>query len=286
MTIYEIETIKSALHHWWPKSVSKRWFNKDGIIHQLSWDGRDIPQTNAKNFGAIRNAHLIKFSSKPTVWDQSFEDIFQSADDAFPDVLNWVESLQIRNLDNISVVPQEQNMDILLECVLSLVVRSPRFRNQIKHNVGFFNKNVDEKLINLNQRDALKRFTSSTFGGGKFAILFSSEQEFIFGDGFYHNFTSSVGSPSEPKIIVPILPNVCIFYIRPMSYKPHPRWVATEINKDKVDFINKTTMIYSRDFIFYKSQKPTITEDFSCRRFLEYEWNNHPMLYSLLEILK
>lgn len=121
----------------------------------------------------------------------------------------------------------------------------------------------------------------ATLGQGKFAVLFSSEQELIFGDGFYHTFTSSIGAPLEPKIIVPLLPDICVFYSRPMSYNPYPRLVTVELKKDEIDFINQTTMIYSKDYIFYKSQKPEITEHFSCRQFLEYEWNRHPAIDAL-----
>jgi hypothetical protein len=255
-----IKPIKTERHHWWPQGVSKRWLDEDGVIHQLFWDGRDIPQTNTKNFGVIGNAHSIKFAVKPTVWDQCFEGIFQSADKAFPSILDWLNSLEKgKTYFNLrSQQENKENLDILLECILSLVVRSPRFRHSLKSNISLYNKNVREHLINLNQRDVLNRLKANTLGRGKFAILFSSDHEFIFGDGFYHNFTS-IDAPSEPKIIIPLLPNVCIFYSRPISYNPYPRLVTTELSKDEIDFINRTTMVYSRDFIFYRSQKPDVT---------------------------
>lgn len=274
--------IKTERHHWWPQGISKRWLNEEGVIHQMFWDGRVIQQKNTKKFGAIGNAHAIKFADKPTAFDQSFEGIFQSADDSFPDILDWLESLQGAQVASGLNFQQEkqENLDILLECLLSLVVRSPRFRNSIERTIGFFNGNedVNEILINLNQRDVLDKFKRATLGRGKFAILFSSEHEFIFGDGFYHTFTSSVCAPIEPKIIVPVLPNVCIFYSCPMSYRTYPRLVTMELKKDEIEFINQTTMVYSGDFIFYRSEKPNITEYFSCREFLEYEWNKHPAI--------
>ena len=131
---------KSALHHWWPQCLSKRWLNDKGVIYHLFWDDRCIPQTNPKNFGAIKDAHLIKHAIYPTDWDESFEEIFGSADGAFPKSLDWLIDLQ---KTKPSLQDEErENLDILLECLLSLVVRSPRFRNQIKVNVEKITKCV------------------------------------------------------------------------------------------------------------------------------------------------
>jgi len=275
-----IKPMKSASHHWWPQCISKRWVNDENVVHQLFWDGRDIAHKNTKNFGAIGNAHLIKFSDKPTDWDESFEKIFDLADRTFPNVLDWIESLQ----GNFNPLKEEQeNLDILLECLLSLVVRSPSFRNSIS-NIGRIT--TDEICMKLNQRDTLVKFKTALSGHGKFAVLFSSEHEFIFGDGFYHNFTSSIAAPIEPRIIVPILPNICIFYSRPMSYRTNPRLITKELTKNDIDFINQTTITYSRDYIFYRQQRPDISENFSCKKFLEYHPNGDPVIDAFLQIFK
>ena len=132
-------------------------------------------------------------------------------------------------------------------------------------------------MINLNLRDALEIFKNNTVGG-RFAILLSKEREFIFGDGFYHTYTSPNTFPLEPKILLPVTPNICIFYTRPKFYTPEPRVVTLSLRDDEVEFINKTILVYSRDFVFYRSQKPTITANFKCREFLEYETNTHPSI--------
>ena len=270
--------MKSASHHWWPQCVSKRWVNDEKVVHQLFCDERDISHKNTKNFGAIGNAHLIKFADKLTDWDQSFENFFDLADRTFPDILNWLESLKV-NFNPLKV--DQVKLNILLECLLSLVVRSPRFRNSIS-NIGKIPTN--EICIKLNQRDTLAKFRADLSGRGKFAVLFSLEHEFIFGDGFYHNFTSSIATPIEPRIIVPILPNICICYSRPISYITNPRLIIKEITKDDVNFINKTTITYSRDYIFYRQQRPDISENFSCKKFLEYDPD--PIIGIFLQIFK
>jgi hypothetical protein len=260
--------LKSALHHWWPQCVSKRWLNDKGVIYHLFWDGRCISQVNPKNLGAIKNAHLIKHATYPTDWDESFESIFGFSDQNFPKVIDWLSEFQ----ENSFIEDKEQeNLDILLECLLSLVVRSPRFRNQIKVNIeNITNQKTDEKLINMNQRNALNIFKNNLRGLGKFAVIYSKEHEFIFGDGFYNNFTSSAITPIEPRIIAPLTPNMCVFYSRPLSYRRYPRLIQLDLEKDDIAFINETTMTYSQNYLFYKSQQPVITENFSCNKFLEY----------------
>lgn len=96
--------MKRANHHWWPQCVSKRWFNNENKIYQLFFDERYIPpHTITKNFGAIGNAHTIKFSlEKPTDWDETFEGIFN--DGLFPNILNWLEGLK----DNFDPLEDEQ----------------------------------------------------------------------------------------------------------------------------------------------------------------------------------
>lgn len=277
---------KSALHHWWPQCVSRRWLNDKGIIYYLFWDGRCILQTEPKNFGAIKNAHLIKHAIYPTDWDESFEETFGLADGAFPKILDWLIDLQ-KTMPCLQDEEQE-NLDILLECLLSLVVRSPRFRNQIKLNVEKNTKQkTDEKLIKINQRDTLNIFKNSLRGQGKFAVIYSKNQEFVFGDGFYNNFTSSVSIPLEPRIIVPLTPYICVFYSRPMSYSRYPRLIAAELEIEDINFINETTMTYSQDYLFYRSQQPIITESFKRKKFLEYNPNGgDPVIAAFSKIFK
>lgn len=276
--------IKSALHHWWPQCVSKCWLNDEGIVYHLFWDEHCIPQTNPKNFGAIKNAHLIKHAIYPTDWDEDFENIFGYSDGAFPKILDWLTGSQ----ENHFLLDKEhENFDTLLECLLSLVVRSPRFRNQIKINVeNITSQKTDDKLIKINQKNTFDIFKKHLRGQGKFAVIYSKYQEFIFGDGFYNNFTSTVGIPLEPRIIVPLTPNMCVFYSRPMSYIRYPRLIAMEVEIEDINFINETTMTYSQDYIFYRSQQPITTENFKRKKFLEYDPNSDPVISAFSKIFK
>lgn len=293
----DIKHIKAELHHWWPQCVAKRWSDENGKINQLFYDGRLVPHKKPRNIGGIRNGHLIKLNKEASVWDQSFENIYSNADNSFPDILTFLSSLKTKHIDapktlESRFLPQEisdTNFTILLECLLSLVVRSPRFRNSIKittedyrHRFGMKNPKADKTLINLNLRDTLKVFKDYLGSRGKIAVLFSKKEDFIFGDGFYHNFTSSSSSPNQPTMMIPLLPNLCILYSCPMSYFSDPKLVTINLNHEEVKLINSTTMVYSKDNVFYRSHPPQITEEFSCNKFLEFEYNKHPAIELLI----
>ncbi|EIC31338.1 MULTISPECIES: hypothetical protein [Methylomicrobium] len=275
--------LKSEDHHWWPKCVSKHWKDDQGFVHRLSADGIDDIYKKHEKLGYITDAHSIKFADKPTDWDECFESSFDSVDNnkGFRYIIAWLKSLE-SSID--SPKEEQDNLDKLLECVLSLIVRSPRFRNQIKLNIDITGTSLRKNLISLNQRDTFHKFKTALLDHGKFCIAFSRDYEFIFGDGFYNNFTSSIGAPIEPRAIVPILPNICVFYSHPSYCKRNPRLITIELEQTEVDFINQTTMIYSQNYVFYRSQKPIITESFSCKKFLKYDPNGDPVIDAFSKI--
>lgn len=292
----EPKPIKTAHHHWWPQCVSGRWRNEEGKIHQLFCDGKVVPHSNTNSFGGIKNGHTIKLADKPTPWDHSFEDIFGTADGAFPALLAALEALPATRVENPNgfmdrFLKQEMSdaqVAILMECMLSLIVRGPRFRNSIRLLVqtiqaraGAEPPKVDELLINMNLRHALNLFKSNLGTRGKFLILKSPQQEFIFGDGFFHNFTSCSSAPHNPRVLVPLLPGLCVFYTKPSRYFTEPRVATMELTPDEADVVNNTVMTYSQNYIFYRSQQPALSADFEAGRFLEYQYNIHPGLEQL-----
>jgi len=277
--------LENENHHWWPKCISKHWKDDQKFVHKLSSDGVANEYKKYEKLGFIPNAHSIKFSSTPTDFDESFESYFDFVDNnkGFKHIISFLKNLEAN--PKPSKEEEKNNLDTLLECLLSLIVRSPRFRNQIKLSIERITaQNPEDLLISLNQRDAFDKFKSNLLGQGKFAVLFSKEQEFIFGDGFYQNFISHINIPLEPMVMIPILPNICVLYSRPLSYPTEPRLVTRELEKEEVDFINRTTMVYSQNHIFYRSQQPTITQDFSCKQFLEYELDTDPVINAFSQI--
>ncbi len=145
---------------------------------------------------------------------------------------------------------------------------------------------VDKSLVAANQKglyDAYRRHMESS---GRWGILFSDEKEFIAGDGFFHNFpTSQIYMHSGKKLIVPILPTAAIIFMSPMSYPSEPKLVTLRLNSHEVETINEITQIYASDFIFFRNEKPNLTEDFKTGKYQEYEFHGDPWLDSLLDDL-
>jgi hypothetical protein len=127
--------VKSQRHHWWPEAVSQFWKSpEDGFTGWLRPDGT-VKRLPPKNLGAITNGHAVKFGKDPddtTGWDASFEKEFDRADTDFPTVLAWLESLDRTDQPNaakadrfLAVRSTDAEIARLLECLVSLVVRSP-----------------------------------------------------------------------------------------------------------------------------------------------------------------
>src|SRR5664279_3352082 len=286
--------IKTGDHHWWPQALASFWKNETGIVHQLFPDGRVIEQANTKKFGHIKNGHLIKLHANPdipTVWDESFEKKFGDIDGGIRTVIQWLESLPFEPRKNVAnrrerFVPATQNwadLNRLLELMISLVVRGPRLRHSVQDTTEYFRKRMgmndqpaSKSLINMNLRDALERFMSSARNRGKFAVLHAIAGEFIFGDGFLHTYTSTANAPMTAEILVPLTPAIAVFWTIPSAYEPLPNLSTLCLEKDEVGVINHTVLVHSRDFIFYRSQKPDIIDAFAQQKHLVYKWPGHP----------
>ncbi len=80
---------KKELHHWWPRTLSRHWAAEDGFAHSLSCEGR-VVRSKPDKFGAIRNDNNIYLADEPTVWDESFEHTFGSADASITPAMEWL----------------------------------------------------------------------------------------------------------------------------------------------------------------------------------------------------
>src|ERR1700730_2059175 len=81
--------LKSELHHWWPRGLSRLWQESDGKVTRLSWDGSEL-RAPPKQFGAITNAHHMDVGGP---WSTSIEPMFGDADSALPGLVTKLESL-------------------------------------------------------------------------------------------------------------------------------------------------------------------------------------------------
>jgi hypothetical protein len=286
--------LKSADHHWWPKGLSKLWAADDGCVTQLSSNGREV-RLQPDKFGAIRNAHHLK-RGEDSPWNTTFEHVFNEADSNFPCLAAWLLTLDAKSAGAKApfekrLLAQTLNSKRKLELAValsSLIVRSPRSRNNIRITIDSVYQAdglpsiVDKTLIAANMHASHGVFSKVIDGGGKFVILISDGPELIFGDGFLHNFPIGTDRPLNARCLVPILPSIAILFVQPFSYFTQPELMTLRLRENEVAFINRTIEIYSKDHLFFRSQKPAVTNEFTRSEHLEFEYHQHPWLDSVI----
>jgi hypothetical protein len=280
--------LKSERHHWWPKCVSKLWAAADGTAGWVRPDG-SIRRVPPSRLGMIGNGHHIKLDpgGGSTPWDASFEDEFDRADTHFPRVISWLDSLQrFQVAGTIQDRYQSQTADddllvALTECVVSLAVRSPRNREasvavaeSLQGPLSEFDRN---SVMGLNMRRSQRLVSDSIKSNGKFAAVFTSTREFIFGDGFFHNVTAPSIAPYHPQIVAPITPNLTVIVTRPMRYRSEPRLFTMVLSSEEVDIFNEAVQVYSRRSLFFRNDRPHIHDSFKRGDHMEYAPGGNPL---------
>lgn len=276
--------LRAQKHHWWPVSVSSHWKGEDGCAGWLS-PNDEVRRIPPKELGAIRGGHHIKLGKVPgetTDWDRSFEQEFDRADNAFPTVIDWLECLAFtdrrgeRLSERFSALPvHDVEFARLVECLVSLAVRSPRTREAAVRLAeelrGPLPEHERNALISLNINNAQRSAASSLSRSGKLLVVYSPDREFVFGDGFYHTLTTvQYSAPSTAKILAPITPRISVFYVRPTACMVEPRLCTLVINETEADFFNNTMQIYAAKAIFYRNERPRLIEAFRKARHLVY----------------
>ncbi|MFY7835981.1 MAG: hypothetical protein ACOVQ0_06840 [Novosphingobium sp.] len=270
--------LKSERHHWWPECVSQYWADGEGGVHWLLPSGK-VRRSVPKNFGVIGNGHAIKLGDEPTVgsvWDTSFEAEFQNADNNFPMIIDWLNSLDrcsppFERSVGSRIVPvpvEDQQFATMIECLISLAARSPKHREQgvalAEEHRGPLPERERNALIGANIQRTLRNAVRNLGGRGKAMVIFSPEREFIFGDGFFHNLTVQGDHWHHPKMLVPLTPWMSVLFTRPRGYTVEPRLVTFVANKAEADELNYAVQVYAREMLFYRSECPQVDEAFTC----------------------
>jgi hypothetical protein len=287
---YPMAKLKSERHHWWPVCVSRHWAGEDGRTGWLKPDGSTVRIPPA-NLGIISNGHLIKLgpSGEDTAWDQSFERVFDRADNAFPDLIRWLEGLARRYVREPVELRQrfiphpstDAELVRMTECAVSLAVRGPMNRQAsvalAEHWRGPLPKPDRNALIGLNIRNSHRLIVDSIKAHGKFVAIYSQGREFVFGDGFFHNVKNVQNFPWSPKIFAPITPQICVLVCRPSQFMFEPRLTTLVLDDHEVDICNETVQVYSKNAIFFRSQQPRLSKAFQQGKHLEYAHPGNPI---------
>ena len=90
----------------------------------------------------------------------------------------------------------------------------------------------------------------------------------MFGDGFFHNLISPSGPPHSPRILAPLTPRLAVLYAIPMQYVVEPRFSTLVIGADEADALNHVVQIYACDKLYYRSEKPVLTDEYRTGKHL------------------
>lgn len=267
--------LKSERHHWWPKSLSQFWKNEGGTVGWINPSG-NIVRSPPDKFGVIKNAHHIKLSKDPAVyspWDESFEAQFNAADSAFPRLIEWLSSINPQATEESDIRKRHWPAEFptafhsaLIESLISLAVRSPMNREalvslaeSLRGSIPSAERNA---LIGVNMRNSMEICLKTIGDRGKFAVLFSEEREFIFGDGFYHTLKAVAHPPMSPEMLVPLTPGISVMFGMPTSYAREPQLTVACLNPAEADILNEIVQIYAKNALFFRSQKPELKPSF------------------------
>lgn len=273
------ETIKSAQHHWWPRCVSKHWAGSDGGVSWIAPSG-ECKRLRPSRLGALTNGHVVEVGASPgerTRWDTSFEHEFSRADARFPNVIDWLKQLdrvpQYNALLQERFVPQicdDQVLTDLVESVVSLVIRSPMNREASYR----WYLPMTSRTLSASERNAMstgnmlqsQRMVADHIGvHAKFAVLFAPEgEEFVFGDGFFSTVSSVTHVPTVPSMLVPITPEISVAIVRPFEFLTEPKLFTLVLTSEEVERCNQMVQGYAKNFLFFRSKKPDLTDAFTC----------------------
>ncbi|MDB5874633.1 MAG: hypothetical protein JWQ07_4075 [Ramlibacter sp.] len=281
--------LKSERHHWWPRCVSREWAAQDGTTGWMRPDGTVIRVPPAK-LAMIGNGHHIKLApmGSATPWDSSFEHEYDNADTHFPAVISWLGSLD-RHCDFerplrerfVSQPAADNQLRALTESAVSLAVRSPRNREASVASAERLRGPLPERerngLIGANMQRSQRLIADSIGANGKFAVLFTGGREFIYGDGFFHNVTAVHNPPQNPKILAPITPTISVIVSRPSRFTVEPRLSTMVLSDAEVELCNHAVQVYSREALFFRTEKPTLHDAFSRREHLKYASPDNPL---------
>lgn len=265
--------IPGERHHWWPKSVSQYWADGAGRIGRIDPLGNVVRSTPTRT-ARISDGHNLRSGSP---WDTTFEHLFDGPDGSFPRVVELLEDLTStpsESRDFIRHEISEQDLQVLCECLVSLSVRSPRFRDQVRAFVDQLRSDVRKEeykqLAAVNMQQTYFWLMRSMNGLGKFLVLRSDNQEFIFGDGFYNNITLGSQNLFNTRILLPLTPWLAVLYASPMEYMVEPRLVSLRTTDEMVSIINETMQIYAKHCLFFRYDQPDLSDYFLCREHLQY----------------
>jgi hypothetical protein len=85
----------------------------------------------------------------------------------------------------------------------------------------------------------------------------------------------------HPRCLVPITPEIAVFYTNPRSYRVIPDLLTLTLAPEEVTFVNRTVQIYSKEYLFFKEIHPVLDVAFLANLYLEFKYHEHPWIEDL-----
>lgn len=270
--------IPGQKHHWFPKALAKGWADPKGRIWRTNSRGHSRRRHPSAMGYVPDNHNLLSEGGSP--WDSTFEPDFDTADNAFPAVVRWLESIKEDHSGEERIrgvtVPEARRTP-LAECLASLIVRSPRLRYlsekwaaefQVQH-IGFREPHNVHQTAGSNLRRLQEPFAREIRTGGKFAFLMAREGTFVFGDGFMTNINPYPDRVLHPMAMVAFTPKVAVLWFSPTSYPLFPAGASVRLTEAEVSSFNDVVQIYSRDNLFHAEGSIELHDSFpDCEHYI------------------
>jgi hypothetical protein len=259
-------------------------------VRSTGYKKRYVP----KQVGRIADGHNLLRGGP---WDETFEPLYDRPDNDFGKLVHWLSGLhrkpvEKRHRAHAPVFPDSIRA-MLARCLASLIVRNPTMRDSIKRTVssyqeqmGFVKPDVSKNLIGANIQHLYLEFANQIESSGKFAFLYApSGMEFIFGDGFLHNFPNVKMRAPNRFCVIPLSPEVTVFWFSPTSAWVRPKAVTIPLTVEEAEFCNRTVQVYSKEFIYFRAFEPLLEESFGRGEHLIYEYDERPHANPILDKL-
>lgn len=70
-----------------------------------------------------------------------------------------------------------------------------------------------------------------------------------------------------------------------MAYRTNPRLISFETDKETVALINHSVQVYSKEYLFFKTQKPELIDDFKLGAHRIYSYESDPLKKLITSII-
>lgn len=265
-------------HHWFPKALAKAWVGADGLVGRTNSRGHS-KRFHPSGIGYVPDQHNVFFDGG-SPWDSTYEPQFDIADNAFPRILRWLETVPKQHPPDQRVsgvdLPKGERA-LLSECLASLIVRSPRLRYLAEkwtaevqvRDFGFEEPKNVRNTASGNLARCQEPFSRDIRTGGKFAFLLAGEEDFVFGDGIMTNVHPYPDRVLRPMAMVAFTPKIGVLWFSPKAYPPLPVGVSIQLSLDEVRSFNDVVQVYSKDNLFHLGNSPPLHESFPpCQHYI------------------